>query len=244
MNAVPTWTTLVSPSDLVAQLGHPMLVVLDARFSLADPAAGEAAWREAHIPGAHYVHLDRDLSGERAPGAGRHPWPTADGFARTLAALGITPAHQVVAHDAGDGAFAARAGACCAWRGTRGGGPGRRPAGLESEGLPLDDASRTSRPRRPIRGRSTSAGFSMRGVWRRTWPRAGCCSMPARGTASAARSSPSTRVPAMSRARPRGRMRTISPTGASSRPGSWPPSSRSCLAGANRLPRWRCAVRA
>lgn len=103
------WTALVGPAALAAALGDPGLVVLDARFSLADPAAGEAAWRAAHLPGAHYVHLDRDLSGPHAPGAGRHPWPEAAAFGRILAARGITPAHQVVAYDAGDGAFAARA---------------------------------------------------------------------------------------------------------------------------------------
>lgn len=109
MNRSTGWTALVSPEALAEGLGDPMLAVLDARFSLADPAAGEAAWREAHIPGARHAHLDRDLSGVHAPGAGRHPWPDAAGFGRRLAALGITPAHQVVAYDAADGAFAARA---------------------------------------------------------------------------------------------------------------------------------------
>lgn len=106
---MPDWTTLVACDDLAASLGDPALVVLDARFSLADPAAGEDAWREAHLPGALYVHLDRDLSGPHAPGAGRHPWPDADAFGRTLGRLGITPDHQVVVYDAADGAFAARA---------------------------------------------------------------------------------------------------------------------------------------
>lgn len=135
------WTTLVTPRALAARLGDPLLVVLDARFSLADPAAGEAAWREAHIPGARYVHLDRDLSGPHAPGAGRHPWPAAEAFARTLAGLGITPAHQVVACDAGDGAFAARA-----WCLLRMAGHARVAvldgglAAWRAEGLPLDDA--------------------------------------------------------------------------------------------------------
>src|SRR5690606_30803544 len=109
MNAPGDWTTLVAPDALAARLGDPGLVVLDARFSLADPGAGEAGWREAHLPGARYVHLDRDLSGPHAPGAGRHPWPQAAAFARALGALGITPAHQVVAYDDADGAFAARA---------------------------------------------------------------------------------------------------------------------------------------
>lgn len=109
MNPPPDWTTLVAPAALAGRLGDAALVVLDARFSLADPAAGEAAWREAHVPGARYADLDRDLSGPHAPGAGRHPWPDADAFGRTLGRLGITPRHQVVVYDAADGAFAARA---------------------------------------------------------------------------------------------------------------------------------------
>jgi len=109
VNRSSDWTTLVSPGELAAWLGDPRLVVLDARFSLADPDAGEAAWREGHVPGAHYVHLDRDLSGAHLPGAGRHPWPAAADFGRMLASRGVTPAHQVVAYDAADGAFAARA---------------------------------------------------------------------------------------------------------------------------------------
>ncbi len=102
------WTTLVSVDALVARLGTPDLRIFDCRFALADPAAGEAAWRSAHIPGARYAHLDRDLSGPHLPGAGRHPWPPAEAFAAWLGREGITPATQIVAYDAGDGAFAAR----------------------------------------------------------------------------------------------------------------------------------------
>ncbi|MBJ6978299.1 sulfurtransferase [Luteimonas sp. MC1895] len=109
MNGSTGWTTLVQAEVLAPTLGDPLLVVLDARFSLADASAGENAWNQAHIPGARYVHLDRDLSGTHAAGAGRHPWPGAAEFGRLLAARGITPAHQVVVYDAGDGAFAARA---------------------------------------------------------------------------------------------------------------------------------------
>lgn len=93
MNGPTGWTTLVPAETLAPALDDPMLVVLDARFSLADASAGEDAWRQAHIPGARYVHLDRDLSGAHAVGAGRHPWPGAADFGRMLAARGITPAH-------------------------------------------------------------------------------------------------------------------------------------------------------
>jgi thiosulfate/3-mercaptopyruvate sulfurtransferase len=106
--SAPRWTTLVSADDLRARLGDPALAVVDCRFSLADPGAGEAAYAAAHVPGAHYAHLDRDLSGPHAPGAGRHPWPAAEAFHTTLGRWGIASGTQVVAYDDGDGAFAAR----------------------------------------------------------------------------------------------------------------------------------------
>src|SRR5690606_14878396 len=65
-------------------------------------------YRQAHIPGARYAHLDHDLSGPAGPGLGRHPWPDAQAFCERLSAWSISPASRVVAYDAGDGAFAAR----------------------------------------------------------------------------------------------------------------------------------------
>lgn len=102
------WTTLVQAGTLAQRLDDDALVVLDCRAVLTDPGAGEAAYRMGHVPGARYAHLQRDLSGPHAPGAGRHPWPQAGKFSGQLGAWGITPAHQVVAYDATDGAFAAR----------------------------------------------------------------------------------------------------------------------------------------
>lgn len=107
MKPTTHWTTLVTAEALAAELGRDDLVVLDARFSLAEPGAGEAAYRAAHIPGARYADLDRDLSDLRKTGAGRHPWPEAADFVAALERWGITPEHQVVVYDAGDGAHAA-----------------------------------------------------------------------------------------------------------------------------------------
>jgi len=102
------WTTLLSCEQLNAELGAPGLVIVDARFSLAGPDAGEISWRQERIPGADYAHLDRDLSDHRKPaGEGRHPLPEASDFCRTLSHLGITPDSQVVVYDAGDSAMAA-----------------------------------------------------------------------------------------------------------------------------------------
>lgn len=102
------WTTLVQAEALAPSLGDADLAVLDCRFSLADPDAGERAWRTSHIPGARFAHVDRDLSDHGRRGQGRHPWPGADAFTARLGDWGITPAHRVVAYDHGDGAFAAR----------------------------------------------------------------------------------------------------------------------------------------
>ncbi|MGY1408975.1 sulfurtransferase [Luteimonas sp. A611] len=102
------WTTLVQPEAVAAALDEADMVLLDCRFSLADPGAGERAYRDSHVPGARYAHLDRDLSGAASVSRGRHPWPDADAFTRRLSAWGISPRSRVVAYDAGDGAFAAR----------------------------------------------------------------------------------------------------------------------------------------
>jgi len=106
------WTTLVDAATLAASLGDPGLRIVDCRFTLAVAGAsdgiGEAAWRDGHVPGAVYAHLERDLSGRKGPGLGRHPWPSADAFAATRSRLGIAPGMQVLAYDDSDGAFAAR----------------------------------------------------------------------------------------------------------------------------------------
>ena len=107
MNA-NAWNPLVQPGAVASALGAPDVVVVDCRFSLGDTEAGARAYREGHLPGARYAHLDRDLSGPAGPGRGRHPWPDADAFSRRLSAWGIAPRSRVVAYDAGDGAFAAR----------------------------------------------------------------------------------------------------------------------------------------
>ncbi|HVR80631.1 MAG TPA: sulfurtransferase [Luteimonas sp.] len=101
------WTTLVPAETLAIALGRTDLAILDCRFSLLNPGAGEVAYQHGHMPGAFYAHLDRDLSDHRKHGAGRHPWP--EDFTARLGEWGITPQHQVVVYDDGDGAYAARA---------------------------------------------------------------------------------------------------------------------------------------
>jgi thiosulfate/3-mercaptopyruvate sulfurtransferase len=113
-------TTLISASsDLARHTSDPGWVFVDCRFDLANPAAGEAAWRAGHIPGAVYAHLDRDLSGAVTATTGRHPLPTPDAFAATVSAWGISNATQVVAYDADTGVSASRLWWLLRWVGHR-----------------------------------------------------------------------------------------------------------------------------
>jgi thiosulfate/3-mercaptopyruvate sulfurtransferase len=110
--------TLITAAALMQRLAgaHPP-VLLDCSFDLADPDAGRRAWRAAHLPGAHYLHLDDDLSGAKTGANGRHPLPERAAFARRLGALGVGPATPVVAYDAQGGPYAARAWWLLVWLG-------------------------------------------------------------------------------------------------------------------------------
>ena len=101
--------TLVDVPTLVAHLRDPAWLVVDCRFQLADPGAGERLHAEATIPGSIYAHLDRDLSRPIIPGrTGRHPLPAREVFASTLGRWGLSASTQVVAFDDMGGAFASR----------------------------------------------------------------------------------------------------------------------------------------
>jgi len=101
-------TTLVDTATLNAALSDPDLAVVDCRFDLAVPQAGEQAYKQAHIPGAVYAHLDRDLSGERTGSNGRHPLPAPHALSATLGRLGIDASSQVICYDENSGMYASR----------------------------------------------------------------------------------------------------------------------------------------
>ena len=102
-------TTLIDAPTLATHLDDPSWVVLDARFDLANPSKGETLYREGHVPGARYVHLDTHLSGEKTGHNGRHPLPAPEVAAARFGALGIGSHTQVVIYDGDTGMFAARA---------------------------------------------------------------------------------------------------------------------------------------
>lgn len=102
------YTTLISATELRA-LQDPL--ILDCSFDLADTGAGERAYAAGHIPGAFYLHLDRDCCGPTTgpDGAfrGRHPLPERDAFAALMCRLGLAAGRQVVAYDRQGGPYAA-----------------------------------------------------------------------------------------------------------------------------------------
>lgn len=98
---------LISVERLAAILDRDDVVVADCRFALDDTEAGRRAYKETHIPGAVYFHLDEDLSSPIREHGGRHPLPDPGTLAEKLGKAGIGPGVKVIAYD-NAGAFAAR----------------------------------------------------------------------------------------------------------------------------------------
>lgn len=105
------YRTLVDPATLARHLDDPRWVAIDARHDLTQPSWGEEEYREEHIPGARFLHLDRDLSAPKTGRNGRHPLPSPAAAAATFGAAGIDDRTQVVVYDQNQGAYAAR----CWW---------------------------------------------------------------------------------------------------------------------------------
>lgn len=101
-------TTLVSTAELAAHLDDPHWIIVDCRFSLADTEHGRRAYAAGHIPGAHYLHLDEDLSSAITPQTGRHPLPDPQVLTAKLQALGVGVNRQVVVYDDSYGSMAVR----------------------------------------------------------------------------------------------------------------------------------------
>lgn len=114
-----SWTTLVDAGTLQAQLSAPRLRIVDVRHQLADPAAGEQAYQAGHIPGAVFLHCDRDLSGPLTGRNGRHPLPAPAVLVERLGAAGIARGTQVVVYDDAQGMIAGRLWWLLRWLGHR-----------------------------------------------------------------------------------------------------------------------------
>lgn len=103
----------VSTDWLHENLDHPQLVIVDCRFSLANPALGRQQYEAGHLPGAHFLDLNLDLSGPIQTHGGRHPLPEPTKLSETLTAIGVRsangqPPSWVIAYDDSRLAYAAR----------------------------------------------------------------------------------------------------------------------------------------
>jgi Rhodanese-like domain. len=81
---------------------------IDCRFSFDDPSWGKKVYGEGHIPGAVYLDMEKDLSGEPKNHGGRHPLPDMGTFLETIRAFGIREDLPVICYDQGGAPFAAR----------------------------------------------------------------------------------------------------------------------------------------
>lgn len=96
---------IISATALRQSLASTPTVLVDAR------AGADAARRyeQAHLPGALFVDLERDLSvpPEHPAEGGRHPLPSLEAFGALLGRLGIAAGTRVVVYDDKSGANAA-----------------------------------------------------------------------------------------------------------------------------------------
>jgi thiosulfate/3-mercaptopyruvate sulfurtransferase len=104
--AAPQARPLVSTQELADHLGE--WRIFDCRHDLAKPELGAQQYRQAHISGALFADLDRDLSAPKTGRNGRHPLPPPDEFLQFVEKSGLTPPDRVVCYDGGSGAMAAR----------------------------------------------------------------------------------------------------------------------------------------
>ncbi len=99
---------LITAAQLKAH-GNKNIVIFDCRFNLMDKTLGAQQYREGHIPGAYYLHLETQLSGPVQEHGGRHPLPQIENFTKTLQAAGVNQQTRVVVYDDSRMAYAARA---------------------------------------------------------------------------------------------------------------------------------------
>lgn len=100
---------VMTAETLQKKLQTERIAVIDVRSNLQNPDLGHDAYNEGHIPGAFFLHLEKDLSGEVKKHGGNHPLPDVGQLAAKFGAIGIDHRTTVVFYDDGNDMFAARA---------------------------------------------------------------------------------------------------------------------------------------
>ncbi|MFD2114756.1 sulfurtransferase [Paenibacillus yanchengensis] len=99
---------IVTMKWLLARMYEANIVIVDCRFIMGQPDAGRQQYEADHIPGAVYLDMERDLSGEVAEHGGRHPLPDMVDLTVALSKVGISNESQVIIYDDQGGAMASR----------------------------------------------------------------------------------------------------------------------------------------
>lgn len=102
------YITLISCPELHEILHFDKVRIFDCRTSVGEPDGGRVAYTENHVPHAHYIHLNDDLSDLSIAGQGRHPLPDGARFIDLVQKYGIEPDTQVIVYDNWHGGIAAR----------------------------------------------------------------------------------------------------------------------------------------
>jgi thiosulfate/3-mercaptopyruvate sulfurtransferase len=83
-------------------------IVIDCRFEMPMPEVGPKAYRESHLKGAYYIHLEEDMTDTIKTHGGRHPLKDLEVFTDKIKTFGIDESKQVLIYDNGELAMASR----------------------------------------------------------------------------------------------------------------------------------------
>ena len=138
------YTTLIKPEELADLLTAADVRIFDVRHELSQADAGLQAYRQSRIPGAVFLDMDHELSGQRTATNGRHPLPEREAFHDLMVRAGVGKATQVVVYDAQRGIMASRLWWMLRWLGFAnvavldGGWQAWQAAGLPVDETPLE----------------------------------------------------------------------------------------------------------
>lgn len=94
-----TSRTIVESGWLAKHLNDENVIITDCRYNLMDSGEGRRKYLAGHIPGAYFVDMESDLTGDKQEHGGRHPIPDLDEFERKMSSIGIEKGKTVVAYD-------------------------------------------------------------------------------------------------------------------------------------------------
>lgn len=92
----------------IKQVDAQIVKWIDTRYSLQDPTFGQRKYEVAHVKGALYWDLEKDLS-DMTKNAGRHPLPDKESLTNLFRKSGLELDDEIIVYDDGGSPFAARA---------------------------------------------------------------------------------------------------------------------------------------